>query len=73
MYGPPGCGKTLIAKAIANETGSYFVQINGPEVMKSKQGETEAEIRAKFDEAKENAPAILFIGVWSGGVAATAA
>jgi len=62
MFGPPGCGKTLIAKAIANETGSHFVHIAGPEVMKSKQGETEAEIRSKFDEAKENAPAILFIG-----------
>ena len=67
MYGPPGCGKTLIAKAIANETGAYFVKINGPEVMKSKQGETEAEIRAKFEEAKENAPAILFIGAVSCG------
>ena len=64
MYGPPGCGKTLIARAIANETGAHFILINGPELMGSQQGETEANIRSKFEEAKENAPSIIFIGTF---------
>lgn len=61
LYGPPGCGKTLIAKAIANETDAYFSHISGPEIMGKFYGESEARLRAVFEEAKANAPAILFI------------
>ena len=61
MHGPPGTGKTLIAKAVANETGCTFRCINGPEVMSGKSGEAEKKIRSFFEEARENAPAIIFI------------
>ncbi|MEN6349653.1 MAG: CDC48 family AAA ATPase [Syntrophomonas sp.] len=61
LYGPPGCGKTLIARAIANETSAYFISISGPEIMGKYYGESEARLRAVFEEAKTNAPAILFI------------
>lgn len=61
MYGPPGSGKTLIARAIANETGAYFLLINGPEIMSKMAGESEANLRKFFMEAEENAPAIIFI------------
>ncbi|MDD3364724.1 MAG: CDC48 family AAA ATPase [Syntrophomonas sp.] len=61
LYGPPGCGKTLIARAIANETAAYFISISGPEIMGKYYGESEERLRAVFEEAKTNAPAILFI------------
>ncbi|ADM27979.1 AAA family ATPase, CDC48 subfamily [Ignisphaera aggregans DSM 17230] len=61
LYGPPGCGKTLLAKALANETGAYFIPINGPEIMSKFYGESEQRLRQIFDEAKKNAPAIIFI------------
>lgn len=61
LHGPPGCGKTLIARAVANETNAYFVHITGPEVMGKFYGESEARLRSVFEEAKTNAPAILFI------------
>ena len=61
MHGPPGTGKTLIAKAVANETGCTFRCIAGPEVMSGKSGEAEKKIRSFFEEARENAPAIIFI------------
>ncbi len=61
LYGPPGCGKTLIARAVANETAAYFTHITGPEIMGKFYGESEARLRSVFEEAKENAPAILFI------------
>jgi transitional endoplasmic reticulum ATPase len=61
LHGPPGCGKTLIARAIANETAAYFTHITGPEIMGKFYGESEGKLRAVFDEAKANAPAILFI------------
>ena len=61
LWGPPGCGKTLIAKAIANETGAHFTSINGPEIMSKFYGESEARLREIFKEAEENAPAIIFI------------
>jgi len=61
LWGPPGCGKTLIAKAIANETGAHFISINGPEIMSKFYGESEARLREIFKEAEENAPAIIFI------------
>ncbi|MDP2730173.1 MAG: CDC48 family AAA ATPase [Dehalococcoidales bacterium] len=61
LHGPPGCGKTLIARAVANETAAYFTHITGPEVMGKFYGESEARLRAVFEEAKSHAPAILFI------------
>ncbi|MEN3035251.1 MAG: CDC48 family AAA ATPase [Candidatus Methanosuratincola sp.] len=61
LYGPPGCGKTLLAKAVANETESYFIAINGPEIMSKFYGESEQKLREFFDEAKQHAPAIIFI------------
>jgi transitional endoplasmic reticulum ATPase len=61
LYGPPGCGKTLIARAVANETSAYFTHITGPEIMGKFYGESEARLRSVFEEAKANAPAILFI------------
>ncbi|KAF4661536.1 AAA ATPase cdc48 [Perkinsus olseni] len=61
LYGPPGCGKTLIARAIANETGAFFFLINGPEVMSKMAGEAESNLRKAFEEAEKNAPAIIFI------------
>jgi len=61
LHGPPGCGKTLIARAVANETAAYFTHITGPEIMGKFYGESEGRLRAVFEEAKANAPAILFI------------
>ena len=61
LYGPPGVGKTLLAKALANEIGAYFTAINGPEIMSKFYGESEARLREIFKEAEENAPAIIFI------------
>ncbi|MDD5094849.1 MAG: CDC48 family AAA ATPase [Dehalococcoidia bacterium] len=61
LHGPPGCGKTLLARAVANETDAYFVHISGPEIMGKFYGESEGRLRKVFDEAKANAPAILFI------------
>ena len=61
LHGPPGCGKTLIARAVANETAAYFTHITGPEIMGKFYGESEARLRAVFEEAKAHAPAILFI------------
>jgi transitional endoplasmic reticulum ATPase len=61
LYGPPGTGKTLLAKAVANETDAYFIAINGPEIMSKFYGESEQRLREIFEEAKENAPAIIFI------------
>jgi transitional endoplasmic reticulum ATPase len=61
LYGPPGVGKTLLAKALANETGAYFIAINGPEIMSKYYGESEQKLRQIFEEAKKSAPAIIFI------------
>jgi transitional endoplasmic reticulum ATPase len=61
LYGPPGTGKTLLAKAVANETGAHFIAINGPEIMSKYYGESEKRLREIFEEAKKNAPAIIFI------------
>ncbi|MBT6774877.1 CDC48 family AAA ATPase [Candidatus Woesearchaeota archaeon] len=61
LHGPPGTGKTLLAKAVASETQSHFILINGPEVMSKFYGESEANLRKKFDEAEQNAPAIIFL------------
>jgi len=61
LYGPPGCGKTLIARAVANETGAFFFLINGPEIMSKMAGESESNLRRAFEEAQKNAPSIIFI------------
>ena len=61
LYGPPGCGKTLIARAVANETEAYFTHISGPEIMGKFYGESEARLRSVFEDAQKHAPAIIFI------------
>lgn len=66
MYGPPGSGKTLIARAIANETGAFFFIINGPEIMGQMAGQSEKNLRSAFEEAEKQAqesgkPSIIFI------------
>lgn len=64
LYGPPGCGKTMIAKAVANSAGSHFLNIKGPELLDKYVGETERQIRAIFTRAKEHAtsgrPVVVF-------------
>ncbi|HLD40540.1 MAG TPA: CDC48 family AAA ATPase, partial [Candidatus Nanoarchaeia archaeon] len=60
LHGPPGTGKTLMAKAVASETNSHFILINGPEVISKFYGESEANLRKKFEEAEQNAPSIIF-------------
>lgn len=61
LHGPPGCGKTLIANALVEETGAHVVVINGPEIMARKGGESEANLREAFEEAIEKAPSIIFM------------
>ena len=56
-----GTGKTLIARAVANETGAFFFLINGPEIMSKLAGESESNLRKAFEEAEKNSPAIIFI------------
>ena len=61
LYGPPGTGKTLIAKAVASESGAHFISIAGPEVISKYYGESEQRLREVFEEARQNAPSIIFI------------
>jgi len=61
LYGPPGCGKTLLAKVLASESDANMFSINGPEIMNKYYGETEAKLRGIFKEAKENSPSMIFI------------
>jgi transitional endoplasmic reticulum ATPase len=61
LHGPPGCGKTLLAKAVANESEANFILLNGPEIMSKFYGESEKKVREIFDEAEKNAPSIIFI------------
>jgi len=61
LHGPPGCGKTLLARAVANESDANFFSINGPEIMSKFYGESEARLREMFQQAEKNAPAIIFI------------
>jgi len=60
FYGPPGCGKTLLAKAIANECQANFISIKGPELLTMWFGESEANVRDVFDKARAAAPCVLF-------------
>ena len=73
FYGPPGCGKTLLAKAVANECSSNFVSVKGPELLTMWFGESEGNVREVFDKARAAAPCVLFfdeldsVGVARGG------
>jgi transitional endoplasmic reticulum ATPase len=61
LQGPPGTGKTLMARAVANEIDAHFTDISGPEIMSKYYGESEEQLREVFEEAAENAPAVVFI------------
>lgn len=61
LHGPPGCGKTLLARAVANESEANFLSINGPEIMSKFYGESEARLREMFQQAQQNSPSIIFI------------
>lgn len=73
FYGPPGCGKTLLAKAVANECSANFLSIKGPELLTMWFGESEANVREVFDKARSASPCVLFfdeldsVGVARGG------
>ena len=60
LYGPPGCGKTLIAKAVANEIKAHFISVSGPEILNKFIGQSEANLRKVFAEAKEKSPSIIY-------------
>ncbi len=60
IYGPPGCGKTLLAKAVANESGANFISVKGPELLSMWVGESEHHVRDVFRRAKQVAPCIIF-------------
>ncbi len=61
LHGFPGCGKTLLARAVANESEANFFSINGPEIMSKFYGESEARLREIFQQAQQNSPSIIFI------------
>lgn len=61
LHGPPGCGKTLLARAVANESEANFFSINGPEIMSKFYGESEARLREIFQQAQQNSPSIIFV------------
>lgn len=61
LYGPPGCGKTLIARAVAHETEAKFFAVNGPEIIHKFVGESEQHLRKIFEEATRQAPSIIFL------------
>jgi transitional endoplasmic reticulum ATPase len=61
LHGPPGCGKTLLARAVASETDATFFSLSGPEIIHKLYGESEARLRQVFEEAKKRAPSIVFL------------
>ena len=61
LLGPPGCGKTLLARAVANESDANFFSINGPEIISKFYGESEEKLREIFQQAHKNAPSIILI------------
>ncbi len=61
LYGAPGTGKTMLARAVANETDAHFITLSGPEVMSKFYGQSEENLRKVFKEAEDNAPSIIFI------------
>jgi transitional endoplasmic reticulum ATPase len=61
LHGPPGTGKTLLAKAVAYETDAHFITVSGPEIMSKFFGQSEENLRRMFEEAKINAPSIIFL------------
>jgi transitional endoplasmic reticulum ATPase len=60
LFGPPGCGKTMTARAVANETSAHFIHISGPEIVHRYYGDSEAHLREVFKEARDRAPTIIF-------------
>jgi ATP-dependent 26S proteasome regulatory subunit len=60
LYGPPGCGKTMIAKAIANEVKAHFIVVNGPEILNKFMGQSEENLRKVFEEARRMEPSIIY-------------
>ena len=60
LFGPPGCGKTLLGKAVASQMKAGFFVVNGPELVSKWLGETEGNLRDMFDRARENAPSVMF-------------
>jgi transitional endoplasmic reticulum ATPase len=61
LHGPPGCGKTLLARAVASETEATFLSVSGPEIINKLYGESEAKLRQVFEQARKGAPSILFL------------
>ncbi|CAI4228570.1 unnamed protein product [Auanema sp. JU1783] len=60
LCGPPGCGKTLLAKAVANETGMNFISVKGPELLNMYVGESERAVRTVFQRARDSSPCVIF-------------
>ncbi len=60
LFGPPGCGKTFLAKVVASESGAHFLHIKGPELLQQYTGQSEARLREIFTRARENAPCVVF-------------
>lgn len=61
LHGPPGCGKTLLANALAGELGLPFLSISAPSIVSGMSGESEKKVRELFDEAREKAPCLMFL------------
>eukprot|EP00604_Paraphysomonas_vestita_P000370 CAMPEP_0174826166 /NCGR_PEP_ID=MMETSP1107-20130205/43602_1 /TAXON_ID=36770 /ORGANISM="Paraphysomonas vestita, Strain GFlagA" /LENGTH=332 /DNA_ID=CAMNT_0016058735 /DNA_START=1310 /DNA_END=2308 /DNA_ORIENTATION=- len=60
FFGPPGCGKTLLAKALANQSGANFISVKGPELLNMYVGESESRVRQVFTRARASAPCVIF-------------
>ncbi|MBT9168354.1 MAG: ATP-dependent zinc metalloprotease FtsH [Syntrophomonadaceae bacterium] len=60
LFGPPGCGKTYLAKVVASQANAHFLHVKGPELLTGTVGASEAKLRGLFDRARENAPCVLF-------------